>query len=89
MGYQGFGGIAVRADLLKAWGLDVPETLDDWENVFARAKQEGYSKPFTCFSNPFGITSNVHTFNTAYDVGKKSYIEEMSREKHLNASAIV
>jgi len=74
--YQGFGGIAVRADLLKAWGLDVPETIDDWENVFARAKQEGYSKPFTCFSNPFGITSSVHTFNTAYDVGKKSYIED-------------
>jgi len=72
---RGFCGLIVRADLLKKWELPVPETIDDWEVFFAKAKSEGYSKPFTCYNNPFSVKSDTNTFNTAYDVGKTSYIE--------------
>jgi len=73
---RGFCGLIVRADLLEKWGIAVPETIADWEALFAKAKAEGYTKPFTCYNNPFSFTSGSHTFNTAYDVGKTSYIED-------------
>jgi len=73
---RGFAGLILRADLLRKWGMEVPETIDDWEKVFAKAKQEGYTKPFTCYSNPLSISKGNHTFNTAYDVGKVTYVED-------------
>jgi len=73
---KGFAGIYTRADLLKKWGMDVPETIDEWEAVFARAKSEGFAKPFTCGVDTlsFKIAGN-HSFNTAYGVGKGIYVE--------------
>jgi len=73
---RAFGGLVVRADLLKKWGMEVPETIADWEKLFEKAKSEGFKKPFTASGNPLGIGSAVHTFNTAYDVGKGCYVED-------------
>ena len=73
---KGFIGIYTRADLLKKWGMDVPETIDEWTAVFAKAKAEGFSKPFTSTCGPLSFRSaNSHTFNTAYGVGKDFYLE--------------
>lgn len=73
---KGFLGIFTRADLLKKWGMDVPETIDEWTAVFAKAKSEGFAKPFTSTCGPLSFRSaNSHTFNTAYGVGKDFYLE--------------
>ena len=73
---KGFMGIYTRADLLEKWGMDVPETIDEWTAVFAKAKAEGFSKPFTSTVHSLSFTSaNSHTFNTAYGVGKNFYLE--------------
>ena len=69
-------GIFVRADLLKKWGMEIPETIDEWSAVFAKAKAEGFSKPFTCILEYLNFTVDTHqSFNTAFDVGMGFYLE--------------
>ena len=73
---RGFAGIYVRSDLLEKWGLAIPETIDEWTLVFAKAKEEGFQKPFTSICDPISFKNyNMHTFNTAYGVGKNFYLE--------------
>jgi len=73
---KGFYGIYTRADLLKKWGMEIPETIDEWTAVFAKAKAEGFQKPFTSqLSNLSFTASDMHTFNTAYGVGKSLYLK--------------
>lgn len=72
--YGCYEGIYVRKDLLDKWGFSIPQTIDDWEKVFEKAKLEGYKYPLTCtnkFLDPFGMEG----FNTAWDVGKLFYLE--------------
>lgn len=71
---RGFGGIYVRKDLIDKWGLDVPETLDDWTKVFETAKNNGIEKPFTC-SNSFAFSVESDVFNTIFNVGKSFYLD--------------
>ncbi len=71
---RGFGGIYIRKDLLDKWGLDVPETLDDWTNVFKTAKDNGIEKPFTC-SDSFAFSVESDAFNTIFNVGKSFYLD--------------
>lgn len=73
---RGFSGLMVRKDMLDAWGMDIPETIDDWEVVFAKAKAEGFQKPFTCAKDVLSFTGTAHTFNTAYGVGSSFYVED-------------
>lgn len=74
---RGFAGIYIRADLLKKWGMDIPETIDEWTAVFAKAKSEGFEKPFTSICNPLSFKgANTHTFNTAFGVGKDFYLDD-------------
>lgn len=73
---RGFSGLIVRKDLLDKWGFDVPATIDDWDAIFARAKSEGYEKPFTCNNSVFSVNAATVNFNTAYDVGKAYYVED-------------
>lgn len=70
-----FNGICIREDMLKKWGMDMPETIDDWTAVFAKAKSEGFSKPLTGVNYDFSFTGSTAFFNTAFDVGKYYYIE--------------
>ena len=73
---KGFAGLYTRADLLEKWGMDLPETIDEWEAVFAKAKSEGFSKPFTSTLDVISFKSSaLHSFNTAYNVGKSMYLE--------------
>ena len=69
-------GPVVRADWLEELGLEAPETIDDWTAVFAKAKSEGFSRPFTCNIGVLSFrNATINSFNTAYDVGKGLYIE--------------
>ena len=73
---KGFAGLYTRADLLEKWGMEVPETIDEWEAVFAKAKSEGFTKPFTATCDVISFKSaSAHSFNTAYNVGKAMYLE--------------
>ncbi len=73
--YRGFGGIAIRKDLLDKWGLDVPVTIDDWENVFKTAQANGIKYPFTDGAKRFTPSSNYNMFNTAWEVGQSFYLD--------------
>jgi len=73
---RGFAGLYLRADKLKAWGMEVPETIEEWEAVLAKAKAEGFEKPFTCDKNTLGFVGyNSSSFNTAFGVGKGIYLQ--------------
>ncbi len=74
---RGFSGIYARADKLKEWNMEVPETIDDWEAVFAKAKAEGFKKPFTSRNDIISFNAQGgQGFNTAFGVGKDLYIED-------------
>ncbi|MBR5505594.1 MAG: extracellular solute-binding protein [Clostridia bacterium] len=74
---KGFAGLYVRADKLKDWGMEVPQTIDDWTALFAKAKTAGFQKPFVCDNNTLSFKSDsIHSFNTAFDVGKNLYVED-------------
>jgi len=71
-----FFGLFCRGDLLKKWGMDLPETIDDWTEYLSRAKEEGYEKPITGNAGLLNFKpAHNNTFNTAYDVGKSFYLE--------------
>lgn len=73
---KGFAGLYTRADLLKKWNMDIPETIDEWTALFAKAKSEGFSRPFTSAINVLSFKSeSTHSFNTAFNVGKAMYLE--------------
>ena len=73
---RGFSGLYVRGDKLKAWNMEIPETIDDWTEIFAKAKSEGFSKPFTTVKSSLAFDNVAsQSFNTAYDVGKNLYLE--------------
>jgi len=73
---EGFGGLFCRSDLLKKWGMDVPETIDDWTAYFAKAKEAGFTKALTGDNGllSFRYPDN-HSYNVAYDVGTAFYLE--------------
>jgi len=73
---RGFAGIYARADKLKAWGMDVPETIEEWEAVLERAKADGFEYPICPDKNMMGFNSETsHGFNTAFNVGKYFYLQ--------------
>ena len=76
--YRAFAGIIARADKLREYGMDIPETIDDWTAFFAKAKADGFEDPLTlCNENvSFGLPWPSNAFNTAFDVGKDMYIED-------------
>lgn len=72
--YRGYGGLYVRKDLLDKWGLDIPETIDDWTNVFKTAKENGIKYPLTGNSTLFSLTG-TNTFATAWKLGMNFYVD--------------
>ncbi len=71
-----FGGLFVRGDLAEKWGLPIPETIDEWTAYLAKAKAEGFDKPLTLLAQYISSRyDDQHSFNTAYDVGKRFYID--------------
>ena len=50
-----FSGPILRKDWLDELGLEVPETIDEWENVLAQFKEKkGATAPLTILSSNFG-----------------------------------
>lgn len=73
---RGFGGLFIRADLLKKWGMEIPKNIADWEAVLAKAKAEGVQYPFSTTLNPISFSGyGSQGFNTAFGVGKDCYLE--------------
>lgn len=70
-----FAGIYIRADKLREWKLDIPQTIPEWTVVFEKAKADGFTKPFTTNGDVMSYAEPYHGFNTAYDVGKNIYID--------------
>ena len=64
---KNFRGLMLRKDILDKEGLDVPETMEDWENVLTVMKEK-YGLQFTStlgFFNP-GFASGTGAYNTIY-----------------------
>lgn len=58
-------GVFMRKDLLEAYGLEVPVTLDDWYNVLKTFKDNGVPTPLS------GMWSNIlesNAFVSAWDI---------------------
>ncbi|MBE7049899.1 MAG: extracellular solute-binding protein [Ruminococcaceae bacterium] len=73
---RGFGGLYIRGDLLKKWGMGIPTNIAEWETVFAKAKSEGIQYPFSSTLDVISFNSyGAQGFNTAYGVGKGVYLE--------------
>lgn len=73
---KAFAGLYARGDKLKEWGMETPETIDEWTALFAKAKAEGFQKPFTSVLGPISFTSlDSSSFNSAFGVGKGLYLE--------------
>ncbi len=70
-----FYGLYVRGDLLDKWGMDLPETLDDWTAYLAKAKAEGFKYPLTGNNQLLSFKTVHDSFNTAFGVGKNFYLE--------------
>lgn len=67
-------GLIVRQDWLDDLGLKVPETIDEWENVLRKFKEEkGATAPFTVLLSNFLIHNG---FNSAYGVGNDFYLDD-------------
>lgn len=66
-------GPMVRADWLEELGLDVPETIDDWENMLKKFRDEkGASAPLSF------LLKNLKTMNPfigAYGVAREYYVD--------------
>ena len=74
---KAFAGLYVRGDKLEEWGMERPETIDEWTALFAKAKSEGFEKPLTGNIDAFSFKSaRTHSFNTAFNVGKDFYLED-------------
>lgn len=75
---RGFGGLIIRSDWLTELNLEMPETIDEWENTLrAFQSQKGAETPFTGDLKAFSHTAvNQNNFNTAYGVGKGFYMED-------------
>ena len=73
--YRGFAGIFVRKDLLNKWGLEVPETIDDWDKVFEAAKNDGIKYPLT------GDTAVLKFFTGAWKIDGESFFVDNGKVK--------
>ena len=72
--YRAFNGLYIREDLLNKWGLDIPETLDDWETVLKTAKDNGIKYPLTGNKLLLGAYG-YHFFSTPFKVGADFYLD--------------
>ena len=73
------GGPTVRLDVLQKLGLDLPETIADWEEMFAKAQENGYEHPFIArYDDLHGssMSSSESVFCGAYGVYYSFYVED-------------
>lgn len=70
-------GSMVRGDLLKAEGLELPETIDDWHTMLSTFRDKGMGAPLT-FEYSVGTLANVNPILLAYGGDMGFYIEDGS-----------
>ena len=74
-----FNGPILRKDWLDELGLEVPETIDEWENVLTQFKEKkGAAAPFTILSNFWDVGAFMGAYGVKNgfivdDNGKVSY----------------
>ena len=69
-----FGGPMIRQDWLDELGLKAPVTVDEWTEVLrAFRDKKGAKAPFSATADYFA--GNTNSFNGAFGVGKKLYME--------------
>lgn len=68
-----YRGPIVRADYLEKFGLEKPETIDDWYNMLTTFKNNGVEIPFTSLNYFFNMTE---TFVGAYGVTFDFFLED-------------
>lgn len=67
-------GLIARQDWLDELGLDVPETIDDWEVTLRKFKKEkGATAPFTIVLSDF---LKYNTFNAAWGITNEFYLDD-------------
>lgn len=67
-------GLIARQDWLDDLGLEVPETIDEWENVLRLFKEEkGATAPFTVQLKDF---FKYNLFNAAYGITNEFYLDD-------------
>lgn len=72
-----YGGLMLRQDWLEDLGLEVPETIDEWDNVLRRFKNEkGAIAPLTLQAGYFITAADSPHFNCAYGVGEGFYVDD-------------
>lgn len=70
--YETFMGVFMRKDLLEAYGLEVPVTLDDWYNVLKTFKDNGVPTPLS------GMWRNIldsNAFVSAWDICHDMFVD--------------
>lgn len=89
-----YRGPIVRADYLKKFGVEMPETMDEWHDMLTTFKNNGVELPFTAvnyffsgtetFIGAYGITFDFFLDNGKinygpYDERFKAFTEEMAK----------
>lgn len=67
-------GAMVRGDVLDKLGMDVPETIDEWEAVLRAFKNE-FEVPFTTNLTP-SFQSSINLLSGAYGISSGLYIDD-------------
>ncbi|MBR2884927.1 MAG: extracellular solute-binding protein [Clostridia bacterium] len=76
-GSQVYGGLYLRKDWLDDLGLEVPETIDEWETVLRAFKEKkGAIAPLLLSKGNFITASNNPHFTNAYNVGEGYYVDD-------------
>lgn len=73
-------GLIARQDWLDDLGLEVPETIDEWENALRLFKEEkGATAPFTVQLKDF---FKYNLFNAAYGITNEFYLDESGQVQY-------
>jgi len=67
-----YQGPMVRSDLLDKLGLDVPETIADWDEMLAAFKDDGVKYPLTVW----GASALIPYWSSAFNVTTGYYMED-------------
>lgn len=72
-----YGGMMLRKDWLDKVGMEVPETIDEWDKVLHAFKEQlGVESPLLIQSGWFKVDGNGNNFNNAYGVDLGWYLDK-------------
>ncbi|MBQ7793946.1 MAG: extracellular solute-binding protein [Clostridia bacterium] len=74
------GGLLIRRDMLEKLGMEMPDSIEDWETFLERAKNElGVQTPFTTDQHRM---ENYMLFINSFGIGPGFYIDENRQVKY-------